>query len=162
MLGQLNIRYFSILKFFLTKNCFCQKIVQDKKTLIFNQPNIKLAFSPTQLGTNFYLELEFDSGVNLTCYYYFSEDDHFRIVIVPVLFSRQLLQNFAMFRTIPPPTRPKILGFQTSADPVAWWPGNSGSPSHLYGVWDSGPGVKGKQLLRRTRGGSVEGKRLKQ
>ena len=23
--------------------------------------------SPTQLGTNFYLELEFDSGVNLTC-----------------------------------------------------------------------------------------------
>ena len=31
-----------------------------------------VAFSPTQLGTNFYLELEFDSGVNLTCSSLFS------------------------------------------------------------------------------------------
>ena len=29
------------------------------------------SLSPAQFGTNFYLELEFDSGVNLTCLYFF-------------------------------------------------------------------------------------------
>ena len=54
-------------------------------------------------------------------YYYFSEDDHF--LIVPSFFSRQLLQSFAMTRTIYLPIRAKILSFRPLL--VLWYGGQA-------------------------------------
>ena len=73
-------------------------------------------------------------------------------------FLQFFLQSFAMTRTTPLPTRVKILVFFTSAGPVAWWPSTLGSPSHVCGIWNFGPGEMGKQLPWMTRRGSGGGK----
>ena len=78
----------------------------------------------------------------------------------PVFFSDNCWKVLPWPRPFLRPQGPRFSVFWNLADPVVSLPSTWGSPSQVCGSWDTGQGMRGKQLLRRARGGSVGGRRL--